>query len=148
MRKLHIASALAMAMLATPTLADVRVLNHGPGPATDFHMQMLRPGLTVPKSAPWGDGSFGEDRVWQWSGAAIAKGSSLTLLGVRLTDKTTLGTNLILDAYWTDATGRISNKYTLTNVPEPATWALLIAGFGITGVALRRRRMSVARSCS
>ena len=25
-------------------------------------------------------------------------------------------------------------------VPEPATWALLIAGFGATGVALRRRR--------
>ncbi|QMW24505.1 PEPxxWA-CTERM sorting domain-containing protein [Sandaracinobacteroides saxicola] len=24
-------------------------------------------------------------------------------------------------------------------VPEPATWALFIAGFGLTGVALRRR---------
>jgi len=26
-----------------------------------------------------------------------------------------------------------------TSVPEPATWALLIAGFGLTGFALRRR---------
>ena len=29
-------------------------------------------------------------------------------------------------------------------VPEPSTWALLIGGFGLTGVALRRRRTAVA----
>ena len=28
-------------------------------------------------------------------------------------------------------------------VPEPATWAMLIAGFGVVGVASRRRRMRV-----
>jgi hypothetical protein len=27
-----------------------------------------------------------------------------------------------------------------SNVPEPATWAMLIAGFGAVGVAARRRR--------
>lgn len=30
------------------------------------------------------------------------------------------------------------------NVPEPATWAMLIAGFGLVGVAARRRRGAVA----
>jgi hypothetical protein len=30
-----------------------------------------------------------------------------------------------------------------TAVPEPATWAMLIAGFGLTGAALRRRRGAV-----
>lgn len=30
----------------------------------------------------------------------------------------------------------------VTFVPEPSTWALLIAGFGMTGTALRRRRMA------
>lgn len=29
-------------------------------------------------------------------------------------------------------------------VPEPATWALMISGFGIAGAALRRRRAAVA----
>jgi len=29
-------------------------------------------------------------------------------------------------------------------VPEPATWAMLIAGFGLTGAAMRRRREAVA----
>jgi len=29
-------------------------------------------------------------------------------------------------------------------VPEPATWAMLIAGFGMVGVAMRRRRMVAA----
>jgi len=29
-------------------------------------------------------------------------------------------------------------------VPEPASWAMLIAGFGLTGAAMRRRRVAVA----
>lgn len=32
----------------------------------------------------------------------------------------------------------------LTAVPEPATWALLITGFGMVGFAARRRRITVA----
>jgi hypothetical protein len=31
-----------------------------------------------------------------------------------------------------------------TAVPEPANWALLIAGFGLTGAVMRRRRMALA----
>ncbi len=33
----------------------------------------------------------------------------------------------------------------LSAVPEPGTWALMIAGFGMAGVALRRRQVAVAR---
>ena len=29
-------------------------------------------------------------------------------------------------------------------VPEPATWAILIAGFGFVGTAMRRRRIAIA----
>ena len=31
-----------------------------------------------------------------------------------------------------------------TTVPEPADWAMLIAGFGLTGTAMRRRRVALA----
>jgi len=31
-------------------------------------------------------------------------------------------------------------------VPEPATWAMLIAGFGLVGAASRRRRLSLSRA--
>ncbi|MEY2882466.1 MAG: motif, partial [Pseudomonadota bacterium] len=30
-------------------------------------------------------------------------------------------------------------------VPEPASWALLITGFGLVGVSLRRQRPALAR---
>ena len=52
---------------------------------------------------------------------------------------------------WTEAGGSISRvefSYELgrvaPGVPEPAGWAMLIAGFGLTGAAMRRRRTVVA----
>ncbi len=33
-----------------------------------------------------------------------------------------------------------------TAVPEPATWALMIGGFGMTGSMLRRRRLAIVRA--
>jgi hypothetical protein len=33
----------------------------------------------------------------------------------------------------------------LTSVPEPATWGLMLAGFGVAGAGLRLRRRALAR---
>lgn len=44
---------------------------------------------------------------------------------------TPTGTSFLMPASFSD---------NVTYVPEPASWALLIAGFGLTGAAMRRRR--------
>lgn len=43
--------------------------------------------------------------------------------------------------YYFDSTGLAA---TVTAVPEPAAWALMIGGFGMTGAMLRRRRTATA----
>ncbi|CAM3136272.1 hypothetical protein SPAN111604_05700 [Sphingomonas antarctica] len=35
-------------------------------------------------------------------------------------------------------------SFTVTNVPEPAEWALMIAGYGLAGVVARRRKSGLA----
>src|SRR5207302_3324022 len=36
--------------------------------------------------------------------------------------------------------GTLSGRLNAPAIPEPASWALLIAGFGLAGASLRRRR--------
>lgn len=38
----------------------------------------------------------------------------------------------------------MTRQFGLSSVPEPASWALMIAGFGLAGGALRRRMTKVA----
>jgi len=39
----------------------------------------------------------------------------------------------------------LDTRSVVTPVPEPATWAMMLAGFGIAGIALRQRRRLSAR---
>lgn len=65
----------------------------------------------------------------------------LTGLDVAAFDAIGYNTNVDLLTY-NKTTGQIA--FELTNVPEPSSWAMLIAGFGLTGAAMRRRRTAVA----
>lgn len=44
------------------------------------------------------------------------------------------------DGTYANNLGGVSLRITGANVPEPATWAMLIAGFGMIGFGMRRRR--------
>ncbi len=50
------------------------------------------------------------------------------------------GVYTILVSGTTGSTSSFSGSFAFAAVPEPATWALMIFGMGMTGVALRRRR--------
>jgi hypothetical protein len=80
-----------------------------------------------------------------WDGTEIA-GSILTDLGVQnyaLYQFTVLGTGsdtLTFNAQNNPGYLALDNVSLSTGVPEPATWAMMLIGFGAVGVAIRRSR--------
>jgi len=53
------------------------------------------------------------------------------------------GTNLFNTFQSTVGTGQV---FTVSGVPEPGAWALMITGFGLAGLALRRRQRVLAQA--
>jgi hypothetical protein len=117
-------------------------------------------GLTAFLGGKFSTGTYTGDG-WQashWKAPQLPSGAftcSLPKLGVLnpyiCNGRNGIVTGLDLAAY--DAIGYSTSKdlatyakstaeiaFDLTNVPEPATWAMLIAGFGLTGAAMRRQR--------
>jgi hypothetical protein len=61
------------------------------------------------------------------------------------TSSTRYARNALMDVANADTTsiGRLYSTFGVGGVPEPATWAMMIAGFGFVGGAMRRRQSAV-----
>lgn len=72
-------------------------------------------------------------------------GSSLrfNLANVARTTSQSNGSNPF-EGHSGNAGGTLTIMYFIDDIPEPGTWAMLIAGFGLTGAAMRRRRRAAA----
>ena len=74
-----------------------------------------------------GDGGGSTNWLPQAINFSVSKGSTLTFAAI--------GTS--------DSLGGYLDNIGLAGVPEPASWAMMIGGFGFAGVAMRRRRSAV-----
>lgn len=121
-------------------------------------------GMTAYQDGKFSTGDFNGDG-WQashWKGPQLPNGNfscALPKLGLLnpyiCNGRNGIVTGLDLAAY--DAIGYNTGEnlasyakstaqiaFESTNVPEPASWAMMIAGFGLTGAAMRRQRRAVA----
>lgn len=74
----------------------------------------------------------------------LARGTNSIITGLDLAAFDATGWNLNFDVLANSDYAFNTNNINVSAVPEPATWAFMIFGFGMVGSALRRRRKSVA----
>lgn len=86
--------------------------------------------------------SFARTGVLSWLGSfEIPQGQTLpTARGYQVVTWKLLSGSVEMDF---DNSGMINWIVTINAVPEPASWALMIAGFGLAGAATRQRRAAL-----
>ena len=96
-------------------------------PATDFTsaiLQLVSDGSTVATLLPGFNN--GTTEFWQVSNVLLGDGQYKLIVN---------GNNR--------GAGSLAGSITINPVPEPATWAMMLLGFGAVGFAMRRRRMQL-----
>ena len=74
----------------------------------------------------------------------ICSGRAGIVTGLDLASFDAIGFNTTAGDLTTYSRSTAQIAFELTNVPEPASWAMMIAGFGLTGAAMRRQRRGMA----
>jgi hypothetical protein len=75
-----------------------------------------------------------------------ANGGTLALAELALTDAMASGKSYLNIHTTSSPGGEIRGFLTASSVPEPATWAMFIIGFGVSGCALRHARKQRGRT--
>lgn len=84
-------------------------------------------------------GAFNSDPATAYSSGVFTRGTIALAANDIVSFKITA-----IPAGFSDSTIAVSGIATTNAVPEPATWALMISGFGLVGSTMRRRRSHVA----
>ncbi|WP_448580012.1 NF038132 family protein [Thermaurantiacus sp.] len=120
-----------------------------------FSLPGLAPGVTLtPASTPIIGGAPTWSPLGQWNGLCFSSGCGYTDW-IKMTYTPAAGTYRLRfgvvnwsDSVWSSGLAwrgaLIGDKPIEPGIPEPGTWAMLIAGFGMIGAAARRRRIAVA----
>ncbi len=91
------------------------------------------------------------DRNGNLLGTVANLGTGIEFLGLVTSDGSSQIAGVFLDLVGAEPAGfaidnlrfGVQGQIVIPGAPEPGSWALLIAGFGLTGVAMRRRRIAV-----
>lgn len=155
---------------STALAVDLTFCNNSGQIANDFHITGVTSfddgtGRRI-ISAPWGEGAIRNENIDfnnSAGGPPIRDGNCLTVFNARI-DRDPDSMLGIMDMWWTwnndrlgigiqnsvgvfDSAGRsatleefLSGDAGISLVPEPATWSVMIGGFGVVGGLLRYRR--------
>ena len=122
---------------------DVYALTLAYGSRIDYGHQLLN--VKVNGSTLGQGESFGSalDQSLGWSNATFYFVATSTSAVVEFQSVDTSGDPLNADVKNVSKGGNEITNISLTAVPEPATWAMMLAGFAMVGAALRRRSTAV-----
>ena len=107
------------------------------GSSTTFSLLGSTPGQTLTYTSDFLN--FGNATAYDFSITMTAANPALTIAPV---DPTL--TNVTGARTFNTTRANVSGGFAANSVPEPQSWALMIVGFGMVGVSLRRRKVLVA----